>query len=735
MPETYTELVNRVLRDHEGGDPSTYPVGDRSTARKPLDKRDLRVVLLAQENAVNVAVQAAADATTAKDAAATSAGSATGTPQFATRAAAQAATVPAFADQILVGGMLYKKDPAGTALTTGGGVKWSPAGEASVLHYPVNGLNDQPAFASAVKGGGDVHLPKRDYPVSGNLDTVSGLALRAAQGAVFKPFAPSLTGGYITNVTSDTGTRVQSGILLDNIQMDGAGQPAPYYTTVSSATTTAITLPSGASAVDGAYVGMTLQILSGAQVSQYRTITAYNGGTRVATMATAFASAPAAGDAVAIGSNENAMGFARGASDIQVNGGLVINFPSSKQVPFGQGGKTLNFEQGVYGASGRWPNSRNVFTHAFIQGKAGLIGDQSAAANRIALTLGHAENVGSFVTVMNAEAVAGISGAGGEINAVLTGGTYHNAGHAPHRIVNGNQVKSGIINLGGANGATIGDIRGWNDADYPSVSPGYPTDYPSRVGYGLTGPVGALIWGHARNTDLHDIHHTGNLDAVVKVARARALGDDAGPGGLALQMRDWNMRAIRVAGTVANVVARDDVLPTNGAEITGTWEISVDACTGNIVPPAWGPAFTNAATLHLDITEVSSGKRIIGTAAQIANTGNLFSAYPVGVTDMRSVVRRVVTLADDTAISFTPRNSFGTVNIATNSALLPGGMVNFRTGETPLASSPGSLIATRTGGMGGTTGADGAFTASAGTSLVYVENRLGGAVTLIITEL
>lgn len=68
MPETYSELVNRVIRDHEGytgdnrGGVGDLPVGDRSTARKPISKRDLREVLLAGETAVQTAVDAAAAA-------------------------------------------------------------------------------------------------------------------------------------------------------------------------------------------------------------------------------------------------------------------------------------------------------------------------------------------------------------------------------------------------------------------------------------------------------------------------------------------------------------------------------------------------------------------------------------------------------------------------------------------------------------------------------------------------
>jgi hypothetical protein len=49
MPETFEEKINRVLRDHEGydgnGGTGALPIGDRSTARKPISKRDLREAL------------------------------------------------------------------------------------------------------------------------------------------------------------------------------------------------------------------------------------------------------------------------------------------------------------------------------------------------------------------------------------------------------------------------------------------------------------------------------------------------------------------------------------------------------------------------------------------------------------------------------------------------------------------------------------------------------------------
>ncbi|MFH5773609.1 hypothetical protein ACHFJ0_05105 [Paracoccus sp. NGMCC 1.201697] len=64
------------------------------------------------------------------------AASATGTPQFSTRALAQAATVPTFANTILVAGQSFRLDPTGTALSTNGGtVNWSPSGSITPFHW------------------------------------------------------------------------------------------------------------------------------------------------------------------------------------------------------------------------------------------------------------------------------------------------------------------------------------------------------------------------------------------------------------------------------------------------------------------------------------------------------------------------------------------------------------------------------------------------------------------------
>lgn len=68
MPEEFSDMINRILRDHQGytgdghGGVGDLPVGDRSTALKPINKRDLRAALLAYGVIVDEAALSAAQA-------------------------------------------------------------------------------------------------------------------------------------------------------------------------------------------------------------------------------------------------------------------------------------------------------------------------------------------------------------------------------------------------------------------------------------------------------------------------------------------------------------------------------------------------------------------------------------------------------------------------------------------------------------------------------------------------
>lgn len=81
MPDEFRDNINLILRDHEGytgdgqGGVGELPVGDRSTAPKPILKRDLREALFAYEAVINEAETYAEAAGESAEAAETSAAS------------------------------------------------------------------------------------------------------------------------------------------------------------------------------------------------------------------------------------------------------------------------------------------------------------------------------------------------------------------------------------------------------------------------------------------------------------------------------------------------------------------------------------------------------------------------------------------------------------------------------------------------------------------------------------
>jgi hypothetical protein len=102
--------------------------------------------------------------------------------------------------------------------------------------------------------------------------------------------------------TGTAGSAAPFGPLLRACGLAETLNAAPVTGSAQAGTSTSVTLAAaGSSAVDGAYVGLPISITSGTGSGQTGMIVAYNGTTKVATVATPFTTAPAAASGYSIG--------------------------------------------------------------------------------------------------------------------------------------------------------------------------------------------------------------------------------------------------------------------------------------------------------------------------------------------------------------------------------------------------------------------------------------------------
>lgn len=231
-------------------------------------------------------------------------------------------------------------------------------------------------------------------------------------------------------------------------------------------------------------------------------------------------------------------------------------------------------------------------------------------------------------TVAVAEAVSAYSRNGDPARqtVIIDSVKFRNCGHLPQRFVVTDQQKSGPIICFGGENVFVSRVVGFNDATYPGTYPGYPTDYPARVGYGLTGGIGSVFWGWGPNITLSDIHFYGDADHFVRFNRCRAAGDDGGFGGFAFDTFNFKGIDLRHRGTLDTAIAID---PTASARITNTnltanIELDVDTLTTGIVSSDMN-GYTNTS---LNIYNRATNTRIQGTADQIFDAGNTIASFP-----------------------------------------------------------------------------------------------------------
>lgn len=216
---------------------------------------------------------------------------------------------------------------------------------------------------------------------------------------------------------------------------------------------------------------------------------------------------------------------------------------------------------------------------------------------------------------------------------VLVDGAYiEDCGHYPWRAFDFGAYpaispqKAGVITLGGAQNICIRNVR-------VRMSPGYPdsfVDWQGRVGYpadgnfigaGLSGPVGALIWGWGRNIVVEQMTLDGAADAVWKCARAVTFGDLATTpptySGPVVQIHVRGVRHVRQSGWG---YVFDGCADLDNAQFGASVSVNMDAAPGlGVVGPAGTAALSNLAIAF----EGAAGVVQAGRAVDWLTAGNI----------------------------------------------------------------------------------------------------------------
>ncbi len=259
---------------------------------------------------------------------------------------------------------------------------------------------------------------------------------------------------------------------------------------------------------------------------------------------------------------DNAMGFAGGydqlfggAEDpdhhfgavggVYIFGGHFRNFMANN-VTGGPGGKGINFEEGV---SNSKVDSLAISNCTYACFTSPTTSDPNKCTAEIVfanISVDHCGAMFYYVGDNDTDTVAMAPPSGTALSHVVFDGSGSNVGHYPDRISENNHEKTApIVISAGANVYVTATI--YNPPGFPDVHlPGGPDTfgggtrfsgtYPNmtnpaekgRIGAGLSGPIGAVVWGWGVNCTAK-VQYTGDCDDVIRIQRPRAMGIDKYP--------------------------------------------------------------------------------------------------------------------------------------------------------------------------------------------------------------
>ncbi|MCJ8051662.1 hypothetical protein GB928_004265 [Shinella curvata] len=304
--------------------------------------------------------------------------------------------------------------------------------------------------------------------------------------------------------------------------------------------------------------------------------------------------------------------------------------------------------------------------------------------------------------------------------------------------------KSGVFVISGARNVIIKDVTIKLKSTYTTTDEDWQghAGYPGSGNYisaGLSGAVGAIVWGWGSNIVIDKLMLDGDVDAVYHHARGVAMGDlgsisvTAAPA----PVNNHGVDITRVRNAKGTVGAMIDcmagtVLSRVSGEVFGKF----------VTPPTAlikaGSPFVAATNILVGVREMNGIKEVIGSAKQLYDAGNTFASFPSGRTDIRRLAlsgadtRIRLALADDVAGSAELPNATCLLWLVSSSSTAANALLAIHNGGVWISGQQGTGLEKGSGpllnaALANGEGTDGKLTVSCNGGRLYVSNRLGSA--------